>query len=179
MIPIPPAFYGAVAKLLGAFVLVGAVGAAVLAYGHRCREEGVAAERGKWALAEAKRTAALSRAEAERARDNLIKVQTQQAISQEVDRAHQANVTALRALYGPGRVRNVAAGTNRAPGLRAPATSPGEFDGGSADYRLGAGSPATESQECRALRSDAAVTTAQLLNLRSWVVRQGLGRISE
>jgi hypothetical protein len=168
LIPEP---YRLAARAGAALVVVALIAAAVFAYGSH-REHIV---QQKWDQAEDKRKREGAEAVAKRARENAATMLVQNQITQESDHAYQTTALTLRDLYGPGRVRQQSASIERAAGLSGSASSPGKPHGAVADGRSGAGGTAAETgAECEGLRSDAAVTTAQLLALQQWARDQGL-----
>lgn len=98
-------------------------------------------------------------------------VRRQAAITTHTETTYAQGSTDLRRLHGPGRLRGEAPfGGVKLPALPDPA---GQSDGPAADAGPGAVEPAPDGDACAGLRSDAAVTTRQLLFLQGWVERQG------
>lgn len=97
-------------------------------------------------------------------------VRRQAAITTHTETTYAQGSTDLRRLHGPGRLR----GQSHFGGVKLPAIPDpaGQSDGPAADAGLGAADPAPDGDACAGLRSDAAVTTRQLLFLQGWVERQ-------
>lgn len=114
----------------------------------------------------ASRVAALGAAAEERARAT---VRRQADITIHTETTYAQGSDNLRRMYGPGRMR----GSAHFGGVKLPSIpgSSGQPDGTTADAGSGTADPAADA--CAGLRSDAAVTTRQLLFLQDWVARQG------
>lgn len=98
-------------------------------------------------------------------------VRRQTAITNDTETTYAQGSTDLRRLHGPGRLRGQSHfGGVKLPAIPDPARQP---DGPAADAGPGAVEPAPDGDACAGLRSDAAVTTRQLLFLQGWVERQG------
>lgn len=96
-------------------------------------------------------------------------VRRQAAITTHTETTYAQGSTDLRRLHGPGRLRGQAHfGGVKLPALPDPAR---QSDGPAADAGLGAADPAPDGDACAGLRSDAAMTTRQLLFLQGWVER--------
>lgn len=97
-------------------------------------------------------------------------VRRQTAITNDTETTYAKGSTDLLRLHGPGRLRwQSHFGGVKLPALPDPARQP---DGPAADAGPGAAEPAPDTDACAGLRSDAAVTTRQLLFLQGWVERQ-------
>lgn len=96
-------------------------------------------------------------------------VRRQTAITTRTETTYAQGSDNLRRLHGLGRMR----GPAHFGGLKLPSIpgSSGQSDGTTADAGSGTADPAADA--CAGLRSDAAVTTRQLLFLQDWVARQG------
>lgn len=94
-------------------------------------------------------------------------VRRQTAITTRTETTYAQGSDNLRRLHGLGRMR----GPAHFGGLKLPSIpgSSGQSDGPAADAGSGAGSSASAEDACAGLRSDAAVTTRQLLFLQGWV----------
>ena len=100
-------------------------------------------------------------------------VRRQAAITTDTETTYVQGSTDLLRLHGPGRLRGQAhfAGV-KLPALPDPAAEP---DAAAADAGPGAAEPAPDADACAGLRSDAAMTTRQLLFLQGWVEQQAAG----
>lgn len=100
-------------------------------------------------------------------------VRRQAAITTDTETTYAQGSADLRRLHGPGRLR----GQAHFGGIKLPTVpiSPGQSDGPTADAGPGAAESAPDTDACAGLRSDAAVTTRQLLFLQDWVERQAAG----
>ena len=100
-------------------------------------------------------------------------VRRQAAITTDTEKTYAQGSTDLRRLHGPGRLRGQAhfAGV-KLPAVPDPARQP---DDPAADAGPGAAEPAPDADACAGLRSDAAMTTRQLLFLQGWVEQQAAG----
>lgn len=90
------------------------------------------------------------------------------AITASVGGEYAKAVNGVSDLYGHGRVRS-SARSSSAPTV---SEAPGRADETTADPRPGASVVTSGETECKALKSDAAVTTTQLLYLQDWVEQQ-------
>lgn len=98
-------------------------------------------------------------------------VRRQTAITTHTETTYAQGSDTLRRLHGPGRLREQAHfGGVKLPALPGPSR---QSDGPAADAGPGAAEPAPDGDACAGLRSDAAMTTRQLLFLQGWVERQG------
>lgn len=159
LIPQP---YAALARVAAvALVLL-----AVFAIGHH---SGAVSVQTKWDAERANQTVAVAKAQAKQAEHVAAVIQKQTTITEDTDRDYQTARSALAAFNARG-VRDVVAGRDH-PRVPAVAATAGQPDAGSADAGLGADAPEAVDQ-CAALRSDAALTTLQLLHLQDWIVRQ-------
>lgn len=97
----------------------------------------------------------------------------QTAITQQSEIKHVQGAAALRDLYGPGRTDRMRQPSHfdglKLPAVPDPAAEP---DAAAADAGPGAAEPAPDADACAGLRSDAAMTTRQLLFLQGWVEQQ-------
>lgn len=100
-------------------------------------------------------------------------VRRQAAITTDTETTYAQGSTDLRRLHGPGRLR----GQAHFDGLKLPAVPDpaAEPDAAAADAGPGAAEPAPDADACAGLRSDAAMTTRQLLFLQGWVEQQAAG----
>ena len=105
---------------------------------------------------------------AQEARTKAISA-TQKTITTASEAHHAATTTALRDLYGPGRLQPPAAGGGLLS--RFPAASL-RVDAPAADTGPGSDGPASRPDDYPRLRSDAALTTVQLLELQAWILDQ-------
>lgn len=97
-------------------------------------------------------------------------VRRQTAITNDTETTYAQGSTDLLRLHGPGRLRGQTHfGGVKLPPLPDPARQP---DDPAADAGPGAAEPAPDVDACAGLRSDAAMTTRQLLFLQGWVERQ-------
>ena len=98
-------------------------------------------------------------------------VRRQTAITNDTETTYAQGSTDLLRLHGPGRLRGQSHfGGVKLPAIPDPARQP---DDPAADAGPGAADPAPDVDACAGLRSDAALTTRQLLFLQGWVERQG------
>lgn len=112
----------------------------------------------------AARVAALGDAAEARTRATMRR---QAAITTHTETTYAQGSTDLRRLHGPGRLRGQPHfGGVKLPAIPDPARQP---DDPAADPRPGSAEPAPDADACAGLRSDAAVTTRQLLFLQGWV----------
>ena len=102
-----------------------------------------------------------------------VTVRRQAAITTDTETTYAQGSTDLRRLHGPGRLR----GQAHFDGLKLPAVPDpaAEPDAAAADAGPGAAEPAPDADACAGLRSDAAMTTRQLLFLQGWVEQQAAG----
>lgn len=97
-------------------------------------------------------------------------VRRQTAITNDTETTYAKGSTDLLRLHGPGRLRGQSHfGGVKLPAIPDPARQP---DDSAADAGPGAAEPAPDVDACAGLRSDAAMTTRQLLFLQGWVERQ-------
>lgn len=92
----------------------------------------------------------------------------QNATTQQVEAQYVQGSDAVRNLYGPGRVQSNPGG-RKLPGISNPSQKP---DAATADNRPDS-DLSSSSENCSGLKSDAAVTTRQLLFFQDWIERIG------
>lgn len=92
-------------------------------------------------------------------------------ITKDEGKQYEKGNSDLRRIYGPGRVLHNNPGSSPAAIISETTKQP---DVAAADAGLGAGVRQAAPDDCKGLKSDAAVTTLQLLRLQSWIERQQL-----
>lgn len=97
-------------------------------------------------------------------------IQTQKTLTAQTETDYAKSATALRTLYGPGRVRHN--NTRRRPVPAVPGAAV-IADAAPADSFTDPDGFAAQNPRCLPLERDAAMTTLQLLHLQAWVAGQG------
>lgn len=97
-------------------------------------------------------------------------VHAQKSVTQQTEAQYVQGDSALRGLYGPGRMLQQPDFSSLK--LSAFPFAAGKPDAGPADPRPSTASSAPGEDACAALKSDAAVTTRMLLFLQDWADRQ-------
>lgn len=155
---------GALPDVLVRWVVMAAIGAALWGYGY---VSGLRSEADRHTEFAASVASAGARQEARTA----AAVRNQRSITQQTETTYVQGNDAVRRLYGPGRVRKPETDPRRGE-LPAIPQAAGEPDAATANPGPGAALPAAGEDPCGALKSDAAVTTRELLFLQDWIRQQ-------
>lgn len=162
MIPLPPTL----APIALRWLAIALVGAALFGFGYL---QGVRSEADR----HVETIAQIATLGGKQTAATAITTRRQAGINQQTETDHAKRVAALRARLGPGRVRQPPTPADRGavPGVPPAAAGP---DAPATNDRPDPRKPAPEpdARACAGLESDAAVTTAQVLDLQAWAIKQ-------
>lgn len=150
--------------------MIGLLGSCVYVYGKKQFHAGELAVQAKWNAAESQRKLAEAEARAKQSHANAQAVIAQAQIAQRTEDDYQKLLARVRSMYASGGVRKSAAADNPADGVSATAKSASVTDAATADIGFDTRGNAAET----ACLQDAAITTAQLLQLQTWIQDAGL-----